>query len=174
MKNEEKQIKIAENYAQIMKLLGIKESDDNRDTPKRYAKMIMEQTESLDRSLSELVDVCTVFEAKSRNVEVKQSDIEFSSLCSHHHAPFFGKVEISYVPTDDIIGLSKFKRVIDFFAKKPQVQEELTHEIGDFLVGLLNPKILTVRIYDTHHTCMSCRGVHSKASTETTYKFNNW
>ena len=163
---------IAIRYAEIMTLLGITETEDNYETPARVALALMDMTEGLRKSEDELLRICTVFPNKNRGaVMLRQENIEFSSICSHHHLPFIGNVNIYYVPNEKIIGLSKFKRVVDFFASRPQVQEELCAEIGKFLGDLLNPFELTVEITNTWHTCMCSRGVHSRSTTSTLYTY---
>lgn len=163
---------IARKYAEIMNLLGIPVNDDNRNTPYRVAKALIEMTENVGKEEKELIEQCTTFENKNKgNVALEQDEIEFSSMCSHHHLPFFGKVKISYMPNECIIGLSKFNRVVNFFAKKPQVQEDFTAEIGQFLVDILDPKYLDVEVYDCTHTCMCSRGVRSLATTKSKYRY---
>lgn len=162
---------IAERYGQIMTILEIPFNDDNSDTPIRVAKALIEMTSSLNTDLGELIQKCTTFENKRKGVLVQMDDIEYSSMCSHHHLPFFGKVKIDYVPNERIIGLSKFDRIVDFFSRKPQVQEEFTHEIADFIINILDPHYLSVEVYDSTHTCMCSRGVRSKAKTTTKYVY---
>ena len=85
-------------------------------------------------------------------------------MCEHHLLPFVGKAHIAYIPSDNkIIGLSKFARIVDNFAKKPQVQERLTHDIADFLEENLNPKGVAV-IIEAEHMCMSIRGAKASGS----------
>jgi GTP cyclohydrolase I len=172
---DEKVELIAEKYEEIMRILGIKENADNKETPLRVAKSLIEMTRTLrserDWGTWELEQKCTTFKNESGGIELVQDNIEFSSMCSHHHLPFFGKVKITYIPSERIIGLSKFNRIVDFFAKKPQVQEELTRDIGYFIVGLLSPRYLEVEIYDAMHTCMVSRGVHSRATTSTKFVY---
>jgi GTP cyclohydrolase I len=95
-------------------------------------------------------------------------DIPFSSMCEHHLLPFVGKAHIAYIPADNkIIGLSKFARIVDNFAKKPQVQERLTDDIADFLNENLKPKGVAV-IIEAEHMCMSIRGAKAfGAQTQT-------
>lgn len=169
-KEAERIFQVASKYKEIMELLGIKETADNEDTPMRVAKALNSMTEtSRENNHKKLIHQCTTFENTNKDMVVEQDNIEFSSMCSHHHLPFMGNIKITYVPNDRIIGLSKFKRIADFFAAKPQVQEDLTSEIGDFLMTLLEPQYLRVEIYDCLHTCMCARGVKSRAATRTIY-----
>lgn len=95
-------------------------------------------------------------------------DIPFYSMCEHHLLPFFGMAHIGYIPSDNkIIGLSKLARIVNNFAKKPQVQERLTSDIADFLNDNLQPKGVAV-IMEAEHMCMTMRGVKSAgAKTQT-------
>ena len=99
-------------------------------------------------------------------------DIDFDSICEHHWLPFSGKVTVGYVPNDKVIGLSKIPRVVKYFSKKPQLQEQLTTEIGEFLFDLLEPHALFVEVEATHQ-CVKCRGAESNCSTRTYYKRTN-
>ena len=101
---------------------------------------------------------------------VKVEGIPFSSTCEHHWMPFIGTVDVRYVPSDRIIGLSKIPRVVEYFSKKPQLQERLTSEIGEYLVKVLNPKKLEVRI-QAIHTCVLCRGIESSCDTQTVFNY---
>lgn len=166
--------KIQALYGQIMTELGIICTEDNVNTPTRVAKALLEMTENIDRPISELVSQCTTFENKNMAITLEQDGIEFASMCSHHHLPFMGKVKITYTPNERIIGLSKFKRITDFFARKPQVQEDFTEEIGNFLVHHLNPINVKVEVYDCLHTCMCARGVRSASTTKTTFEWSGY
>lgn len=103
------------------------------------------------------------------NHPVTVRGIEFSSTCEHHWLPFMGVAEVSYIPSDTIIGLSKIPRVVKYFSQKPQLQENLTNEIGEYLFNLLNPKWIKVTLIATH-TCVMCRGAESNCETETVYE----
>ena len=95
-------------------------------------------------------------------------DIPFYSMCEHHLLPFFGKAHIAYIPSDNkIIGLSKLARIVDNFAKKPQVQERLTSDVADFLNENIQPKGVAV-IMEAEHMCMTMRGARAAgAKTQT-------
>lgn len=96
------------------------------------------------------------------------SKISFGSLCEHHLLPFFGYVDIGYLPSDKILGLSKFARIIDAFSKRLQVQERLTEQLINFLNRHLKPKLIMVRVVSSH-TCMTIRGVSRPESLIETY-----
>lgn len=186
MKKREKDLlidEIATRYNEIMQLLNIVTTNDNEDTPKRVAKSLLEQTRSLREDAPD--NMVTLFDndviyynpEKGNNsmpITLKQEAIPFSSLCSHHHLPFFGEVNIEYVPKNHIIGLSKFKRVIDHLSAKPQTQEELTKSICLFLGEKLEPQYLKVDIVECIHTCMSCRGVNINAKTSTSCTYGSF
>lgn len=169
----ERVMKIASHYTRIMEELGIPETPDNKETPMRVAKALLEMTETTRKgNEKELIAKCTSFDNQAPGVVLEQEGIEFSSMCSHHHLPFIGKVRIKYIAGEKIIGLSKFNRIVEFFSKKPQVQEDMTMEIAMFLVKQLKPKYLKVEIYDCLHTCMCCRGVKSRATTNTHFEYH--
>ena len=94
-------------------------------------------------------------------------DLEFYSLCEHHMLPFFGKATIGYIPDGTILGLSKFARVIDMFARRMQVQERMTSQIADALVEVLRPQGLAV-VTEASHLCMMMRGVEKQGSSTRT------
>ena len=108
------------------------------------------------------------FEEKSTDEMVIVRDIPFASMCEHHLLPFVGKAHIAYIPADNrIIGLSKFARIVDCFARRPQVQERLTHDVADFLNEELRPKGVAV-ILEAEHMCMNMRGAKAAGSTTQT------
>lgn len=135
------------------------------ETPKRVANMYEEifsgLTEDPKRHLK-------FFDEKSNDEMVIVRDIPFSSVCEHHLLPFVGKAHIAYIPSDNrIIGLSKLARIVDNFAKRPQVQERLTHDIADFLNDNMNPKGVAV-IVEAEHMCMTMRGAKAAGSVTQT------
>ena len=166
--NIEDKAKIEGHIEEVLTIMGLNLNDPNmKETPHRITKMWCDEVFSSEfKGLKELDKSMTLFPAPSHNM-VTLTDIPFSSMCSHHFMPFFGKVDVSYIPRDTIIGLSKIPRVIKWFSKKPQVQEKLTKEIGEYLFKILNPKYLCVRIHSTTHTCIMCRGIELPANTET-------
>lgn len=164
---------IAEHYNIIMTLLGIEFFEDNEHTPLRVAKMLTEMTETLRKDVSELDEEMSFFQATGSRGMIEVKDIPFTSICSHHHLPFYGYAKVSYIPSyDKIIGLSKIPRVIKWFASQPQLQERLTEQIGSYLVEKLEPECLSVSLYDVTHTCMLCRGVRSPGKTDTHFEYS--
>ena len=132
-----------------------------KETPKRVARMYAEMFSGLNGDPKQHLKL---FDEKSADEMVIVRDIPFSSMCEHHLLPFVGKAHIAYIPSDNkIIGLSKFARIVDNFAKKPQVQERLKHDIADFLEENLNPKGVAV-IIEAEHMCMTMRGIKKPGS----------
>ena len=139
--------------------------DPNRpglvETPKRVANMYEEMFKGIDEDPKQHLKL---FDEVSNDELVIVRDIPFSSMCEHHLLPFVGKAHIAYIPSNNkIIGLSKFARIVDNFAKKPQVQERLTSDIADFLEEILQPKGVAV-IMEAEHMCMSIRGAKASGS----------
>lgn len=157
----------------IMELLNIEETESNKDTPKRIAKMYVNEVfKNRDNDLSILDNKMTLFSNEDNMKEpITIHDIKFNSMCEHHWLPFFGHVNVTYIPKDSIIGLSKIPRVVKFFSQKPQLQEKLTKEVGDYLVSILKPEYLRVEVTAVH-TCVMCRGAESDCSTTTTFKYS--
>ena len=139
--------------------------DPNRaglqETPRRVANMYEEMFAGLSQDPKQHLKL---FDEKSNDEMVIVRDIPFSSMCEHHLLPFVGKAHIAYIPSNNkIIGLSKLARIVDNFAKRPQVQERLTHDIADFLDESLSPKGVAV-IIEAEHMCMSIRGARASGS----------
>lgn len=131
------------------------------ETPKRVANMYEEIFAGLTEDPKQHIKL---FNEKSNDEMVIVKDIPFYSMCEHHLLPFFGKAHIGYIPSDNkIIGLSKLARIVDNFAKKPQVQERLTSDIADFLNENLQPKGVAV-IMEAEHMCMTMRGARAAGS----------
>jgi GTP cyclohydrolase I len=110
----------------------------------------------------------TTFEADHDEM-VMVRDIPLYSLCEHHLAPFLGKAHVAYIPNDDgrVIGLSKFARLIEGYARRPQVQERLTSQVADAMVRVLDPKGVMV-VIEAEHLCMAMRGVKKAGTTTVT------
>ena len=143
--------------------------DPNREglleTPKRVANMYEEIFAGLTEDPKQHIKL---FDEQSNDEMVIVKDIPFYSMCEHHLLPFFGKAHIAYIPSDNkIIGLSKLARIVDNFAKKPQLQERLTSDVADFLNENLQPKGVAV-IMEAEHMCMTMRGARAAgAKTQT-------
>jgi len=159
-----------ERLEQITKeLLEIVGEDTNREgllkTPKRVAKSWEFLSQGYKQDLDEIVNGALFEESAKDMVIVK--DIEFYSLCEHHLIPFYGKAHVGYIPNGKIIGLSKIPRIIDFYARRLQVQERLTNQIATCIQDLLNPKGVAV-IMEGRHFCMLMRGVQKQNSIAST------
>ena len=150
-------------------LEGIGEDPDREgllDTPARVARMYEEVFAGLTEDPARHFEV-TFDEHHEEMVLVK--DIPFYSMCEHHLVPFFGKAHVAYIPASDgrICGLSKLARLVEAFAKRPQVQERLTSQIADTLIEQLDPQGVIV-VLEAEHMCMSMRGVRKPGSQTVT------
>jgi GTP cyclohydrolase I len=150
-------------------LLGIGEDPDReglRETPERVAKACAEIFAGLDRQPSEILD--RTFDA-SHDEMVLVRDIEVYSVCEHHLMPFHGVAHVAYIPpvTGRVTGLSKLARLVDLYARRPQVQERLTTQIADALVNELQARGVLV-VVECEHLCMTMRGVRKPGSKTVT------
>lgn len=149
-------------------LLGIGEDPDReglRDTPQRVAKAYAEMFDGLEADPAEIL--ATTFDL-GHDEMVLVRDIEVWSTCEHHLLPFTGVAHVGYIPANGrITGLSKLARLVDAFAKRPQVQERLTSEVADALVEHLRPQGVIV-VVECEHLCMTMRGVRKPDSLCTT------
>ena len=139
------------------------------DTPERVAKMfIKELSEGLNMPKPKITDFDNVDGYKGI---VFQGNIEVKSFCSHHHMPFFGKAHVAYIPAEKggkIIGLSKLNRIVNYFARRPQVQENLTKQILDYLNNALKGNRGIAVSIEANHTCVSHRGINQYSTMKTT------
>lgn len=135
------------------------------DTPRRAAKAMQFLTKGYGQTLEEVVNGA-LFPAKNREMIVVQ-DIELYSLCEHHLLPFIGKCHVGYIPSGQVLGLSKVARVVDMFARRLQIQEELTFQIAQALQQVTGAQDVGV-IIEARHLCMMMRGVEKQNSCMTT------
>ena len=155
--------KIKEGVKLILEAIG---EDPNREglieTPDRIARMYEEIFGGIGKTAEEhLGKAFTV----DRNDLVLEKDITFYSMCEHHLIPFYGKAHIAYIPKGKVAGLSKLARTVETYAKKPQLQEQLTTEIGDAIMKYLDAEGVMV-VIEAEHMCMTMRGV-KKPGTKT-------
>lgn len=155
--------KLKFKFTEILDILGFDHANDPNlvGTPNRLAKMYT--YEILEGNFSKAPDITTFPNTKNYDQIVALSDIEVKSLCSHHFCPFIGTCSIGYQPGERVVGLSKLSRIVTHFARRPQIQEELTEQIAEFLVETLKPKGVIVVMHCEHH-CMKIRGVEEHDS----------
>lgn len=135
------------------------------DTPERASKAMMYLTRGYQQSVDEVVNNA-IFESDNDEM-ILVKDIEVYSLCEHHLLPFIGKCHVAYIPTGKVIGLSKIARIVDMFARRLQIQENLTKQIADTLMHIIQPAGVGV-IVEARHLCMMMRGVEKQNSQMTT------
>jgi len=140
------------------------EREGLRETPARVARAFKENFEGLWQKPEDVLT--TTFDIGHEELVIIR-DIEVFSHCEHHLTPFHGVAHVGYIPSGKITGLSKVARLVDLFARRPQVQERLTTQIADALVEILNPMGVIV-IIDCEHLCMSMRGVRKSRARTTT------
>lgn len=176
LSDSEKKVKIASLFGEIMDTLGLDLSDDSlRGTPERVAKMYVEEIFSgLNPQNKPKI---ALFDNKYQyNQMLLEKNITFYSNCEHHFVPIFGKVHVAYISSGKVIGLSKINRIVQYYAKRPQVQERLTIQIANELKQVLQTEDVAV-IIDAKHLCVSSRGIKDESSaTVTTFydgAFNN-
>ena len=148
-------------------LLAIGEDPDRdglRRTPERIARMYEEICSGLTEDPEQFLKVTF---AEKHNELVVLKDIPFYSLCEHHLLPFMGQAHVAYLPKGRIVGVSKLARVLETFARRPQVQERLTSQVADMLMATLKPLGVAVMIQATH-TCMTMRGVQKPGAVMVT------
>ncbi len=169
LSDAEKITKIESHFREIMLTLGLDLTDDSlRGTPKRVAKMYIEEIFSGLNPANE--PKIALFENKfGYNEMLIEKNISFYSNCEHHFVPIMGKTHIAYISSGQVIGLSKLNRIVQYFAKRPQVQERLTMQIAKYLQKVLKTEHVAVFI-DAKHLCVSSRGVKDDStSTITSY-----
>ena len=153
---------IAGHYEAIIKLVG---EDIDREglqgTPLRTAKAMQYLTQGYQLSLDEIVNGAVFESGNDEMVVVK--NIELYSMCEHHMLPFIGTCHIGYIPNGKVLGLSKFARVVDMYARRLQIQERLTREIADAVIDVTGALGVGV-IVEAKHMCMMMRGVEKQSS----------
>ena len=165
-----KKIEMIEGYFRnIMHTLGLDLSDDSLiETPKRVAKMFCNETMwGLDY---EAFPKCTTVDNKMKYDEmVVERNITVQSLCEHHILPIVGRATIAYVPKNKVLGLSKMPRIVEYFSRRPQIQERLTEQIFHALQFILETDDIAV-VIDATHLCVSSRGVEDNSASTITSK----
>lgn len=165
--DSEKKVKIAGLFEEIMDVLGLDLTDDSlKGTPERVAKMYIDEIFSgLNPKNKPKV---ALFENKYHyNQMLVEKDITFYSNCEHHFVPIIGKAHVSYISSGKVIGLSKLNRIVNYYARRPQVQERLTNQIAEELKRILGTEDVAV-IIDAKHLCVSSRGIKDDSSATVT------
>ena len=165
--DQEKKKIIAQHFKAIMETMGLDLTDDSlKGTPERVAKMYIDEIYSgLDPANKPKV---ALFENKYQyNQMLVEKDISFYSNCEHHFVPIIGRAHVAYISAGKVIGLSKLNRLVQYYAKRPQVQERLTNQIGEELKAVLGTEDVAV-IIDAKHLCVSSRGVKDDTSATVT------
>jgi GTP cyclohydrolase I len=163
----EKIDEIAIHFQAIMETLGLDLSDDSlKGTPYRVAKMYVQEIFSgLNPANKPKI---ALFENKYQyNEMLVEKNISFYSNCEHHFVPIMGKAHVAYISNGKVIGLSKLNRIVQYFSKRPQVQERLTVQIGEELKKILGSEDVAV-IIDAKHLCVSSRGIKDESSATVT------
>ena len=157
---------IASLYGRILALLGEDpERDGLQGTPKRVAHALRFLTSGYRQNLDKVINAAYFSVAYDEMIIVK--DIEVFSLCEHHLLPFFGKCHIAYIPNQKVVGLSKLPRLVNFYARRLQLQERLSSQIAQAIWEKLEPQGVGV-IVEARHLCMLMRGVEKQHSTAVT------
>lgn len=162
----EKVRKLATHVRGLLVDLGLDLSDPNlRETDIRVAKMYLEMFHGLDEGAEPKVTWFPNDECYKGMVMEKE--IPFYSMCSHHLVPFYGHAHVAYIPRDRIIGLSKLARIVEFYAKRPQLQERMTEQVVSFLQEKLDPLGAMV-VVEARHLCVEMRGVKKPGAVTVT------
>ena len=167
MSDEEKKERIALLFSEIMDVMGLDLTDDSlKGTPERVAKMYIEEIFSgLNPANKPKI---ALFDNKYQyNQMLVEKNITFYSNCEHHFVPIIGKAHVAYISSGKVIGLSKLNRIVQYYAKRPQVQERLTNQIANELKLALDTEDVAV-IIDAKHLCVSSRGIKDDTSSTVT------
>lgn len=167
LSDKEKKARIAILFEEIMDVMGLDLMDDSlKGTPERVAKMYID--EIFSGLNPENKPKVALFDNKYQyNQMLVEKNITFYSNCEHHFVPIIGKAHVAYVSSGKVIGLSKLNRLVQYYAKRPQVQERLTNQIAEELKSTLGTKNVAV-IIDAKHLCVSSRGIKDDTSATVT------
>ena len=171
MKDDEKIKVIADHFKSIMQTLGLDLKDDSlKNTPERVAKMYVKEIFSgLNPANKPGV---TLFENKYQyNKMLVEKGITLFSYCEHHFVPIIGKVHVAYISKGKVIGLSKINRLVQYYAKRPQVQERLTNDIANGLKEAIGTEDIAV-VIDAVHLCVASRGIRDTNSSTVTASYS--
>jgi GTP cyclohydrolase I len=158
--------RIAGHVRGILSELGLDLADPNlSETDVRVAKMYLEMFHGLEEGAEP--QITTFPNEEGYSAMVMEKRIPFYSMCAHHLVPFHGHAHLAYIPNDAILGLSKFARILEFYAKRPQLQERLTEQVADFLETRLRPQGVMV-VVEARHLCVEMRGVKKPGAVTVT------
>ena len=160
------QNRLSQSYREI--LIGLGENPDREgllDTPLRAAKAMQYLCHGYEQSVEQIVNGALF--ASDNDEMVIVDNIEVYSLCEHHMLPFIGKAHVAYIPTGKVLGLSKIARLVDMFARRLQIQENLTRQIADAVQQVTGAAGVAV-VIEAQHMCMMMRGVEKQNSTMNT------
>lgn len=162
---------IAWHFEEIMNTLGLDLNDDSlKGTPLRVAKMYVKEIfNGLDPQNK---PESTLFENKFQyNQMLVEKDIKVHSYCEHHFVPIVGKAHVAYISNGQVVGLSKINRLVDYFSRRPQVQERLTEQIAEELKKILRTEDVAI-IIEAEHMCVALRGIKDHGSSTTTSSYH--
>ena len=167
LSDQEKRTRIEKSVREILETLGVDlENDSVTDTPRRIAKMYVDEIFSGLNPIN-VPKITTIKNEMKYDQMIVVRDISVLSTCEHHFQTIEGRATVAYIPTEKVIGLSKINRIVDFFARRPQVQERLTKQIADALEILLETPHVAVQI-NAKHFCVIARGIRDVGSTTAT------
>jgi len=169
--DEEKIAIIEDKFRDIMQTMGLDLSDDSlRGTPHRVAKMFIKEIfYGLNPANKPKI---SVFENKFKYGEMLvEKNINMNSTCEHHFLPIVGKAHVAYISNGEVIGLSKINRIVDYYARRPQVQERLTVQIANELKEILKTEDVAI-VIDAKHMCVSSRGIQDESSSTVTAEYS--
>lgn len=171
LSDEEKIDQITPLFAQIMDIIGLDRSDDSlAGTPRRVAKMYVQE---IFRGLNPAnhPDVKSFDNSYGYGEMLIERNINLNSTCEHHFLPIQGVAHVAYKSSGRVVGLSKINRLVDYYAKRPQVQERLTRQIAEAMKALLDTEHVAV-IIDAKHLCVSSRGIEDESSSTVTADYH--
>lgn len=164
--DEERALRIARSVRTILEELGCDLRDPNmRETDLRVARMYLEMFQGLQEGA--VPKVTTFPNSEGYSAMVMEKQIPFYSMCAHHLVPFYGHAHMAYIPGERILGISKFGRILEFYAKRPQLQERLTEQVVTFLEERLRPQGAMV-VIEARHLCVEMRGVKKPGAVTVT------
>jgi GTP cyclohydrolase IA len=169
--DEDKMAIIEDHFREIMDTLGLDLTDDSlQDTPRRVAKMFVKEIFSGLNPVSK--PSMSLFENKYRyNQMLVERNIKVHSFCEHHFLPIYGKAHVAYIANGKVIGLSKLNRIVEYYSRRPQVQERLTIQIAEEMRTVLGTEDVAVYI-EAYHMCVQARGIQHEASVTSTSDFS--